>query len=152
MPAVFGQFFGPGGRMDSYYTSYLQPHVLRGPDGLEPSPDSPIGQSLSPAALSQFDRAQAIRLAFFASGSPQPNVEMYTTKPTRPISCNGPMALKYCKTSNMLPLTKSPVVRVVTNTLSRIYHMGDAPKNIGLNIQRYWRNCRCQQYYGSGCA
>ena len=81
-PAVFGQFFGPGGRMDSYYTSYLQPHVLRGPDGLEPSPDSPIGQSLSPATLKQFDRAQAIRLAFFASGSPEPSVEMSVTHTT----------------------------------------------------------------------
>lgn len=75
-PAVFGQFFGPGGRMDSYYTNYLQPHVLRGSAGLEAAPDSPIGQNLSPAALRQFDRAQAIQLAFFASGSPEPQVQM----------------------------------------------------------------------------
>ena len=75
-PAVFGQFFGPGGRMDSYYTNYLQPHVLRGSGGLEPAPDSPIGQNLSPTALRQFDRAQAISLAFFATGSPDPDVQM----------------------------------------------------------------------------
>lgn len=78
-PAVFGQFFGPGGRMDSYYTNYLQPHVLRGSAGLEAAPDSPIGQSLSPSALRQFDRAQAIQLAFFATGSPEPEVPMSVT-------------------------------------------------------------------------
>ena len=78
-PSVFGQFFGPGGRMDTFYTSYLQPHVLRSSGGLQPAPDSPIGQRLSPAALQQFDRAQNIRLAFFASGSPEPQVGMSIT-------------------------------------------------------------------------
>ncbi|MFK7836785.1 MAG: type VI secretion system membrane subunit TssM [Sulfitobacter sp.] len=78
-PAVFGQFFGPGGRMDNFYTSYLQPHVIRGPDGLMPAPDSAIGQNLSIAALRQFDRAQAIQLAFFATGSPEPKVDMSIT-------------------------------------------------------------------------
>lgn len=78
-PSVFGQFFGPGGRMDKYYTSYLQPHVLRGANGLQPAPGSPIGQRLSPAALRQFDRAQNIRLAFFATGSPEPQVGMSVT-------------------------------------------------------------------------
>jgi len=78
-PAVFGQFFGPGGRMDTFYTSYLQPHVIRGADGLAPAPDSAIGQTLSPAALKQFDRAQAIQLAFFATGSSEPKVDMSVT-------------------------------------------------------------------------
>ncbi|KIN75143.1 Type VI secretion protein IcmF [Sulfitobacter noctilucae] len=85
-PAVFGQFFGPGGRMDNFYTSYLQPHVIRGPDGLLPAPDSAIGQTLSRAGLKQFDRAQAIQLAFFASGSAEPKVDMsiahLTSSPT----------------------------------------------------------------------
>ncbi|MCX7561651.1 type VI secretion system membrane subunit TssM [Sulfitobacter sp. F26204] len=75
-PAVFGQFFGPGGRIDTFYTSYLQPHVIRGNDGLQPAPDSAIGQSLSIATLKQFDRAQAIQLAFFATGSAEPKVDM----------------------------------------------------------------------------
>ena len=78
-PSVFGQFFGPGGRMDKFYTSYLQPHVLRSSKGLQAAPDSPIGQRLSPAALKQFDRAQAIRMAFFATGSPEPQVDMSVT-------------------------------------------------------------------------
>lgn len=78
-PSVFGQFFGPGGRMDSYYTSYLQPHVLRTSRGLQGAPESAIGQRLSPATLKQFDRAQAIRMAFFSSGSPEPQVSMAVT-------------------------------------------------------------------------
>lgn len=75
-PSVFGQFFGPGGKMDQYYTSFLAPHVIRGPGGLQPAPGSAIGQRLSPALLAQFDAAQAIQLAFFASGSPEPQVNM----------------------------------------------------------------------------
>jgi type VI secretion system protein ImpL len=75
-PAVLGQFFGPGGAMDTYYTTYLQPHVLRGPNGLLPAPESPIGKRISPAVLKQFDRAQAIRMAFFTSGSSEPQVNM----------------------------------------------------------------------------
>ena len=78
-PAVFGQFFGPGGRMDNFYTSYLQPHVIRGPNGLQPAPDSAIGQNLSATGLRQFERAQAIQLAFFASGSAEPKVDMSIT-------------------------------------------------------------------------
>ena len=78
-PAVFGQFFGPGGRMDNFYTSYLQPHVIRGPNGLQPAPDSAIGQNLSTTALKQFDRAQAIQLAFFTTGSADPKVDMSIT-------------------------------------------------------------------------
>jgi len=78
-PSLFGQFFGPNGRMDTFYSNYLQPHVIRTAEGLQPAPDSAIGQRLSPAALKQFERAQKIRLAFFASGSPEPNVNMSVT-------------------------------------------------------------------------
>ena len=66
-PAVFGQFFGPGGRMDRYYTAYLQPHVVRASDGLQPAPGSALGQRLAPDLLRQFSNAQAIQLAFFAT-------------------------------------------------------------------------------------
>lgn len=78
-PGVFGDFFGPGGRMDAFYTDYLQPHVIRGANGLQADPQSSIGQRLSPAALKQFDRAQAIQLAFFTSGSKVPQVDMSIT-------------------------------------------------------------------------
>lgn len=75
-PSVFGEFFGNGGRMDRFYSNYLQPHVMRGPNGLEPDPQSRIGERLAPGALKQFDRAEAIRKAFFASGSPAPEVKI----------------------------------------------------------------------------
>jgi len=78
-PRVFGQFFGPSGMMDSFYTTYLQPHVVRTSDGLQPAPNSPIGERLNPDALRQFERAEQIRLAFFASGSPEPEVNMSVT-------------------------------------------------------------------------
>ena len=76
---VFGEFFGPGGRMDRFYTTYLQPHVRRTPDGLQPVADSTIGARLSTDALAQFDRAEAIRAAFFSAGSPDPSVSMFVT-------------------------------------------------------------------------
>ncbi len=75
-PSVFGQFFGPNGRMDNFYVQYLQPHVVRTSSGLQPAPNSTIGSRLSRSALVQFERAQNIRLAFFASGSPEPQVDM----------------------------------------------------------------------------
>lgn len=85
-PSVFGQFFGHGGRMDTFFTTYLQPHVLRSSRGLQAAPESTIGQRLSGATLTQFDRAEAIRLAFFASGAMEPNVGMsvahLTSSPT----------------------------------------------------------------------
>ena len=76
---VFGEFFGPGGRMDKFYATRLQPHVTRTPDGLRPVPNSPIGSRLSANTLRQFDRAEAIRAAFFASGSADPVVSMFVS-------------------------------------------------------------------------
>ncbi|MCE8433951.1 type VI secretion IcmF C-terminal domain-containing protein, partial [Rhodovulum sulfidophilum] len=78
-PAIFGQFFAPGGRADRFFTTYLQPHVTRGPDGLEPIPGSSIGERLSPDLLKAFDRIEAIRMAFFASGASEPRVDMAVT-------------------------------------------------------------------------
>ncbi|MGC1504440.1 MAG: type VI secretion system membrane subunit TssM [Sulfitobacter sp.] len=85
-PAVFGQFFGPGGRMDSFYASYLQPHVIRTAGGLMPDPDSAVGRKLSIEALQQFDRAQSIQLTFFATGSTEPKVDMSVTHLLSPAS------------------------------------------------------------------
>lgn len=76
---TFGQFFGPGGAMDRYYTTYLQPHVTRTSAGLQPIAGSAIGERLSPAALRQFERAEAIRSAFFGSGSQEPSVAMFVS-------------------------------------------------------------------------
>ncbi len=75
-PATFGQFFGPGGTMDRYFNTYLSPHVIRTGDGLSVDPNSPLSDRLSPATLRQFDRAEKIRRAFFAAGTPAPEVKI----------------------------------------------------------------------------
>ena len=75
-PAAFGQFFGPGGAMDQYFNTYLAQHVIRTGDGLSFDPNSPLADRLSQATLRQFDRAEKIRLAFFGSGSPMPEVQI----------------------------------------------------------------------------
>jgi len=74
--AEFGKFFGPGGDMDNYFNEFLAPHVERTSDGLAWRPDSPLADRLSPNALVQFDRAEKIRRAFFASGSTTPEVQI----------------------------------------------------------------------------
>ena len=76
---VFGEFFGPGGRMDRFYSSRLQPYVTRTASGLQPVTGNAIGDRISAETLAQFDRAEAIRAAFFASGSPEPAVSMFVT-------------------------------------------------------------------------
>ena len=74
--AEFGKFFGPGGDMDTYFNEYLANHVERTANGLAYRADSALADRLSPNALKQFDRAEKIRRAFFASGSTQPEVHM----------------------------------------------------------------------------
>lgn len=134
-PAVFGQFFGPGGRMDSYYTSYLQPHVLRGPNGLEAAPDSPIGQFLSPAALRQFDRAQAIRLAFFASGSPEPSVDMSVSQTAATASIEFAVLSLHGKTIQTQPDDVTPDAAKWPGTASGV-SIEVFPADIGRNSKK----------------
>lgn len=74
---IFGEFFGSGGRMDAFYSAYLQPYVTRTASGLQPVASSPVGQRLNPATLRQFERAEAIRAAFFKFGSQDPQVTMF---------------------------------------------------------------------------
>lgn len=69
---VFANFFGPGGDMDKFYNTYLAGHVIRGDDGLEMDPASPLADRISPNALRQFDRAEKIKRAFFGAGGQRP--------------------------------------------------------------------------------
>ncbi len=69
----FGHFFGPAGLMDSFFQKYLQnlvdisqmPWRWAGPGG--------AGEGISPGALLQFQRAAAIKKAFFGA-NPTPAV------------------------------------------------------------------------------
>ena len=76
---VFGEFFGPGGRMDRFYGTWLAPHVTREGATLVPLAGSAVGDRLNPAVLAQFTRAEAIRAAFFSGGSPDPAVTMFVS-------------------------------------------------------------------------
>ncbi|SFJ82182.1 type VI secretion system membrane subunit TssM [Jannaschia pohangensis] len=76
---VFGEFFGSGGRMDRFYGQWLAPHVTRTASGIVPVPGSPVGERLNAQTLRQFDRAEAIRAAFFSGNSSEPQVSMFFT-------------------------------------------------------------------------
>ncbi|WP_299910754.1 type VI secretion system membrane subunit TssM [uncultured Paracoccus sp.] len=76
----FARFFGPGGDMDRYFTEYLEPYVERSPDGLRYRQDKPLAGRMSTAALLQFQRAEMIRQAFFASGGTTPSVQITVTQ------------------------------------------------------------------------
>lgn len=76
---AFGNFFGPGGDMDSFYSTYLARHVVRTADGLTIDPSSSLADRISPNALRQFDRALRIREAFFAGGGTTPRVDLSLT-------------------------------------------------------------------------
>lgn len=73
--AVFGDFFGYGGRMEKFYQEHLRDHTQRdGLGGLVPREGSTLGARLSKPLLSQFARAERIRQAFFAADSRRPSV------------------------------------------------------------------------------
>ncbi|MCQ0969402.1 type VI secretion system membrane subunit TssM (plasmid) [Paracoccus sp. TK19116] len=72
----FARFFGPGGDMDAFFTEYLDPLVERTENGLVWRSDQEITQQLSSGTLLQFQRAEAIRQAFFASGGTTPEVSI----------------------------------------------------------------------------
>ncbi len=72
--ADFGRFFGPGGLIDSYFQEFLQPFVdtSRNPwQWRTTGGDSP---AISAEALTAFQRAAAIKQAFFQGGSQTPSV------------------------------------------------------------------------------
>ncbi|MQQ10639.1 type VI secretion system membrane subunit TssM [Epibacterium sp. SM1979] len=73
--AVFGDFFGYGGRMEKFYQEYLRDYTQRdGLGGLVARSDRPLGARLSQSTLSQFARAERIRQAFFPADSNRPSV------------------------------------------------------------------------------
>ena len=76
----FGQFFGPGGRVDSFFQSYLQGDV---DTSVSPWRLTHSGSlRLSPETLAQFERADRIKQAFFQGGGAQPNVR-FKIKPLK---------------------------------------------------------------------
>ncbi|RMO96527.1 TssM [Pseudomonas syringae pv. philadelphi] len=70
----FGQFFGVGGVMDSYFRKYLQPYVDTSASTWRWQPGAAQKLGINAGVLQIFQRAGAIRDAFFRSGGTQPTV------------------------------------------------------------------------------
>ncbi len=70
----FGSFFGVGGVMDSYFRKYLQPYVDTSASNWRWQPGAAERLGIGAGVLQTFQRAAAIRDAFFRSGGTQPTV------------------------------------------------------------------------------
>lgn len=70
----FGQFFGVGGVMDNYFRRYLQPYVDTSASTWRWQPGAAQKLGINAGVLQTFQRAAAIRDAFFRSGGTQPMV------------------------------------------------------------------------------
>ncbi|MGE8392790.1 type VI secretion system membrane subunit TssM [Pseudomonas sp. BIGb0427] len=70
----FGQFFGVGGVMDSYFRKYLQPYVDTSANPWRWQPGAAQKLGIGSGVLHTFQRSAAIRDAFFRSGGMQPTV------------------------------------------------------------------------------
>jgi type VI secretion system protein ImpL len=70
----FARLFGPDGLFDSYFDSQIRPFVNTGGPVWRLQPVGGVTPPVSPATLAQFQRAAAIRDAFFPSGGNQPQI------------------------------------------------------------------------------
>ena len=70
----FGQFFGVGGVMDNYFRKYLQPYVDTSASTWRWQPGAAQKLGINAGVLQTFQRAAAIRDAFFRAGGTQPVV------------------------------------------------------------------------------
>jgi len=75
----FGRLFGPGGQMDSFFTSQLRPFVDTGTVWTLQSVGG-VAAPISQYDLAQFQRASSIRDLFFAAGGTTPSVR-FTIEP-----------------------------------------------------------------------
>jgi type VI secretion system protein ImpL len=70
----FGQFFGVGGVMDNYFRKYLQSYVDTSATVWRWQPGAAQKLGINVSILQTFQRAAAIRDAFFRAGGVQPSV------------------------------------------------------------------------------
>ena len=75
----FARLFQPGGIIDGFFTSKLEPLIDRSGDEWKWKQQSRPGRKLSQATLKQFRNAEKIRDAFFTAGSPVPSVLLTVT-------------------------------------------------------------------------
>jgi type VI secretion system protein ImpL len=72
----FGQVFGAGGLLDKFFADYLTQITDISGQKWAWKADERITQDLSLDTLRQFQRASDIRNAFFADGTPTPNIQL----------------------------------------------------------------------------
>ena len=77
----FGKLFGPNGIIDKFFVQFLAPYAdTSRPDWIWRK-DSPVGRSLSPDTLKQFQNAAYIRDAFFQTGGGVPLISLAVRPP-----------------------------------------------------------------------
>ena len=78
----FAKLFSPNGIIDRFFTQFLAPYADTSRPDWTWRKDSPVGRSLSPDTLKQFQNAAYIRDAFFQTGGSMPLVSL-AIKPPR---------------------------------------------------------------------
>jgi len=78
----FAKLFSPNGIIDKFFAQFLAPYADTSRPEWSWRKDSPVGRSLSPDTLKQFQNAAYIRDAFFQTGSSTPLVSL-AIKPPR---------------------------------------------------------------------
>jgi type VI secretion system protein ImpL len=79
----FGKLFGTGGILDRFYKEHLAGMVDTSHPTWRWRADNPIARQLSPASVTEFQRAAEIRDTFFATGGSMPSVSL-SVIPTAP--------------------------------------------------------------------
>jgi type VI secretion system protein ImpL len=83
--ADFARLFAPGGLLDGFFNTQLQPYVDTAGANWTPRPVNGVPAPIAPADLLQFQRAAVIRDLFFAGGGNTPTVRFDIT----PITLDG---------------------------------------------------------------
>ncbi len=81
----FAKLFSPNGVIDKFFTQFLAPYADTSRPEWTWRKESPVGRSLSPETLKQFQNAAYIRDAFFQTGGSMPQVSL-AIKPPRAAS------------------------------------------------------------------
>jgi type VI secretion system protein ImpL len=81
----FAKLFSPNGIMDKFFVQFLAPYADTSRSDWAWRKDSPVGRSLSPDTLKQFQNAAYIRDAFFQTGGSVPVISL-AIKPPRAAS------------------------------------------------------------------
>jgi type VI secretion system protein ImpL len=80
----FAKLFSPNGILDKFFTQFLAPYADTSRPDWSWRKDSPVGRSLAPDTLKQFQAAAYIRDAFFQTGGTMPTVSFSIKPPGAP--------------------------------------------------------------------